>query len=35
MPDLSTLDRWFPRCGPCALCGHADKRHRLWEGGRR
>ena len=25
------LDRHFPRCGPCLMCGGADKRHRLWD----
>jgi hypothetical protein len=25
------LDRYFPPCGPCAFCGHIDKRHRLWD----
>jgi len=28
---ISHLDRWFPPAGPCAFCGHADKRHRLWD----
>lgn len=34
------LDYWFPPCGPCAICGGPDKRHRLgdalygaWRGG--
>ena len=25
------LDHYFPPCGPCAFCGHPDKRHRLWD----
>ena len=25
------LDAFFPPCGPCAFCGHVDKRHRLWD----
>lgn len=29
--DLSILDQWYPPCGPCAFCGHVDKRHRLWD----
>ena len=29
--QLSDLDKWFPPCGPCAFCGHPDKRHRLWD----
>lgn len=28
---IATLDRFYPPCGPCALCGHRDKRHRLWD----
>lgn len=27
----SELERWFPPRGPCALCGHADARHRLFD----
>ena len=26
-----TLDQWFPPHGPCALCGHPDARHRVFE----
>ena len=29
--ELSDLDKWFPPCGPCAFCGHPDKRHRMWD----
>lgn len=25
---IATLDRFFPPCGPCAICGHKDARHR-------
>lgn len=25
------LDAYFPFRGPCAFCGHADARHRLWD----
>lgn len=25
------LDAHFPPRGPCALCGHPDARHRLWD----
>lgn len=28
---IAYLSKWFPRCGPCAFCGHKDKRHRLWD----
>ena len=31
MGKLTPLTRWFPLCGPCLLCGHQDKRHRLWD----
>jgi hypothetical protein len=31
MIESAALDRYFPRCGPCAFCGHVDKRHRLWD----
>lgn len=31
MSPFSALDRWFPPAGACAFCGHADKRHRLWD----
>jgi len=26
-----TLDKHFPWAGPCALCGHVDRRHRTWD----
>lgn len=29
--EIAKLDPWFPPCGPCAFCGHKDKRHRLWD----
>ena len=29
--DLAELDKHFPPCGPCGLCGFHDKRHRLWD----
>lgn len=25
------LDVDYPPCGPCMFCGHADKRHRVWD----
>lgn len=25
------LDELFPPRGPCAMCGHPDARHRLWD----
>jgi len=28
---ISELDKYFPPCGKCWLCGHKDKRHRLWD----
>jgi hypothetical protein len=28
---IATLDQYYPPCGPCAFCGHTDKRHRLWD----
>lgn len=28
---MAELGKWFPRCGPCAFCGHKDKRHRMWD----
>jgi hypothetical protein len=28
---ISYLDKYYAPCGPCALCGHRDKRHRLWD----
>ena len=31
MSDLSELDQYYRPCGPCAFCGHEDKRHRLWD----
>ena len=27
----SALDQFYAPCGPCAFCGHKDKRHRLWD----
>lgn len=29
--DIAELDKYFPPAGPCAFCGHKDKRHRLWD----
>lgn len=29
--DISVLDKFYTPCGPCAFCGHPDKRHRLWD----
>jgi len=29
--DIAELDQYYPPCGPCAFCGHRDKRHRLWD----
>lgn len=31
MGSVDSLDVFYPPCGPCALCGHHDKRHRLWD----
>lgn len=28
---MDELDQYYPRCGPCAFCGHEDKRHRVWD----
>lgn len=28
---IAQLDKYYPPCGPCAFCGHRDKRHRLWD----
>lgn len=28
---LGDLDKRWPKCGPCAMCGGPDKRHRLWD----
>lgn len=28
---ISELDKHYPFCGPCAMCGGPDKRHRLWD----
>jgi len=29
--EIAQLDKHYPPCGPCAFCGHLDKRHRLWD----
>ena len=29
--DIVELDTWFPPAGPCAFCGHRDRRHRIWD----
>lgn len=29
--EIAHLDEWFAPSGPCRLCGHPDKRHRLWD----
>lgn len=29
--DIAELDKYYLPCGPCAFCGHSDKRHRLWD----
>ena len=29
--DITQLDKYYPPAGPCAVCGHRDKRHRLWD----
>lgn len=33
MPQREPVDRWFPRLGPCLVCGTpgADQRHRIIE----
>jgi hypothetical protein len=31
MTDWPTIDAKWPYCGPCAFCGCADKRHRLFD----
>jgi hypothetical protein len=28
---MKELDKYFPPTGKCALCGHKDSRHRLWD----
>jgi hypothetical protein len=28
---IAQLDKFYGPCGPCAFCGHHDKRHRLWD----
>ena len=28
---ITELDKYYPPCGPCMICGHEDKRHRLWD----
>lgn len=28
---IAELDEHYPPCGPCAICGGPDKRHRLWD----
>jgi len=28
---IAQLDKYYPPCGPCMLCGHHDKRHRMWD----
>jgi hypothetical protein len=28
---IAALDQFYPPCGPCMVCGHTDKRHRLWD----
>lgn len=28
---ISALDKWLKPCGPCLLCNHPDKRHRVWD----
>ncbi len=28
---LKFLDKHYPPCGPCLLCGFKDKRHRVWD----
>jgi hypothetical protein len=30
-PQARLLDKHFPQAGPCLICGHCDKRHRLWD----
>ncbi len=29
--DIAQLDKYYSPAGPCAFCGHRDKRHRLWD----
>ena len=29
--DIAELDKYYHPCGPCAFCGHHDKRHRMWD----
>ena len=31
MIQSAELDHYFPPAGPCAFCGHVDRRHRLWD----
>jgi len=28
---ISQLDKYYPPCGSCWLCGFKDKRHRMWD----
>ena len=29
--EIAQLNKWFTPAGPCAFCGHRDKRHRIWD----
>lgn len=29
--SIQELDKYYPPCGECMLCGFKDKRHRLWD----
>jgi hypothetical protein len=29
--EIARLDKYYPPCGGCMLCGHKDKRHRMWD----
>jgi hypothetical protein len=29
--SISQLDKYYPPYGSCWLCGHKDKRHRMWD----
>ena len=28
---ISQLDKYYPPCGKCWICGFKDKRHRMWD----
>ena len=28
---IAYLNRYYSPCGKCLICGHRDKRHRMWD----